>query len=327
MVFEFVSSGGPGFMTAFAESIGSKIENGILRLPEKLGRGHIKAMDLDPMIRMIVVNFVLKEDLTLKRISAGHSSGGISMTFHNIFHGNRQRGGTSIQDSGLLPSVQVTSADIAFETFFPAHTEINTIIIAVDIDFLRSLLKLKNENSLIENILSGNHSYLYEEIISLQMQEVAAKIVDADVPADLNNFYFKLRAQELIYFLFAELLKREHVASQPLNTADVNVMFAIKNKILADLSQPPNLPELAKSSGMSESKMKRLFKHIFGNSIYNYYQTFRMNEAAYLISERNLSISEVGYRLGFSNLSHFTRLFEKHIGMKPKKYAGRNLKR
>lgn len=27
------------------------------------------------------------------------------------------------------------------------------------------------------------------------------------------------------------------------------------------------------------------------------------------------------YQLGFSNLSHFSRLFEKHIGMKPKKYS------
>ena len=46
-----------------------------------------------------------------------------------------------------------------------------------------------------------------------------------------------------------------------------------------------------------------------------------MNEAAYLIREEKLSVSETGYRLGFSNLSHFSRIFEKHIGMKPKKYS------
>jgi AraC-like DNA-binding protein len=72
---------------------------------------------------------------------------------------------------------------------------------------------------------------------------------------------------------------------------------------------------------MSASKLKRLFKQIFGDSIYSYYQIYRMKEAAYLIKQEGLSISDVGYRLGFSNLSHFSRLFETHIGSKPKKYS------
>ncbi|GAB3806534.1 hypothetical protein GCM10028819_42070 [Spirosoma humi] len=72
---------------------------------------------------------------------------------------------------------------------------------------------------------------------------------------------------------------------------------------------------------MSESKMKRLFKQIFGVSIYQYFQTHRLNQAAYLIKEQGLSIAQTGYQLGFSNLSHFSRIFEKHIGSKPKKFS------
>jgi AraC-like DNA-binding protein len=47
----------------------------------------------------------------------------------------------------------------------------------------------------------------------------------------------------------------------------------------------------------------------------------RMQEAARLLKEKRLTVSEVGYRLGFTNLSHFSRVFEEHIGMKPKKYS------
>jgi AraC-like DNA-binding protein len=46
-----------------------------------------------------------------------------------------------------------------------------------------------------------------------------------------------------------------------------------------------------------------------------------MQEAARLLQSKQFSVSEVGYQLGFSNLSHFSRTFEKHVGMKPKKYA------
>jgi AraC-like DNA-binding protein len=78
---------------------------------------------------------------------------------------------------------------------------------------------------------------------------------------------------------------------------------------------------LAEFANMSLSKLKRIFKQIFGDSIFNYYQTFRMQEAARLLKEEKLSVSEAGYRLGFSNLSHFSRVFEQHMGMKPKKYT------
>jgi len=32
-----------------------------------------------------------------------------------------------------------------------------------------------------------------------------------------------------------------------------------------------------------------------------------------------LSVSEVSYRLGFTNLSHFSRVFDQHTGLKPKR--------
>jgi AraC-like DNA-binding protein len=72
---------------------------------------------------------------------------------------------------------------------------------------------------------------------------------------------------------------------------------------------------------MSPSKLKRLFRQIFGNSIFSYYQGFRMKEAARLLKVGKLSVTEVGYQLGFTNLSHFSRVFKNHIGMKPKQYS------
>ena len=83
--------------------------------------------------------------------------------------------------------------------------------------------------------------------------------------------------------------------------------------------------ELAHIIGMSETKMKLLFKKIFGTSIYNYYSSARMIEAASILkNDKNISVSEVGYSLGFSNLSHFSKMFKKHIGLKPKEYALKN---
>ena len=91
--------------------------------------------------------------------------------------------------------------------------------------------------------------------------------------------------------------------------------------MLEQLGIPPTIRELAISANMSPTKLKRLYKQIFGNSIFSYYQEFRMKEAARLLKDEKLSVSEVGYQLGFTNLSHFSRVFNEYAGMKPKRYS------
>jgi AraC-like DNA-binding protein len=45
-----------------------------------------------------------------------------------------------------------------------------------------------------------------------------------------------------------------------------------------------------------------------------------MKEAGRQLKETDKNVSEVGYDLGFTNLSHFSREFEKYMGMKLKQY-------
>jgi AraC-like DNA-binding protein len=316
MIFESSSSTGAGLINALATLTGSEIENGILVFPEAFGKGYMKFYDLGRLMRVMINQVILNEDITLKRTGAQQGKNEITFSFRNIFpeQNNRQ-----------LPSVQVSSSDIDLEVVALANTRINTILIIVHTDLLKDLFNQKNENPLLLNIISGKQPYLYDEIISAEIQHVAAQIIGAGVPEPMDSFYIKLKAQEMIYLFFVELLKRRQVADYPLNAADVKMMYLIRDKLISDLSINPNLPELTRLANMSESKMNRLFKQIFGNSIYAYYQLARMNEAAYLIKKEKLSVSEAGYRLGFTNLSHFTRIFEKHIGLKPKKYAATNV--
>lgn len=43
-------------------------------------------------------------------------------------------------------------------------------------------------------------------------------------------------------------------------------------------------------------------------------------EASRLLRVEKLSVSEASYKMGFKNLGHFTKVFEKNIGKKPMKY-------
>lgn len=312
MVFDSFSAGEFFLKSALAEFAGENLGNMKFTLSENVGTGYIRFLQLSPLIRLMITQSEFNEDLLLKKNGLPETEKKIVFSFRNIFH---------TSDARLLPCVQISSSDIDVEVFIPAKTKINTILIIVDADLLHGLLNHEVESQIFRNIIAGDKPYFYDQLISPEIQRVAANIVEMNVPESLRNFYLKVKAEELICLFFVELLKRQDIGNYSLNISDVKAMYLIRDKIASDLSVQPNLTELTVISNMSESKMNRLFRQIFGNSIYKYYQVLRMNEAAYLIKEKKFSVSEAGYHLGFTNMSHFTRLFEKHLGLKPKKYS------
>lgn len=105
-----------------------------------------------------------------------------------------------------------------------------------------------------------------------------------------------------------------------MSPAEIERLYQVKKRLIADLSCAPPLSELTALAGMHEPKLRKLFKQIFGRGMFDYYQFIRMKEAGRLLKENGRNVSEVGYDLGFTNLSHFSREFEKHMGTKPKKF-------
>lgn len=306
-----------------AEFTKSKSDDGLFILPETYGEGYIKSFNFGAQLNMMISQCEFKEEMIIKRAGGNSRKDEITFSFRNLFQQDKIQNpdGLAAKRSIAMPSVQVSAGDIDIEVIIPEKTKINTIVITIHMDLLKSWISDKAENKFLNTITLSDKPYLYDQIISNEIEQVASKIALVNSEEELSHFYLKLKTEEMIYLFLSELSKRETITNYPLNVADVKAMYAIKEALCSDLSNPPDLTHLAFISNMSESKMNKLFKQIFGNSIYNYYQALRMNEAAYLIREEKLSVSETGYRLGFSNLSHFSRIFEKHIGLKPKKYS------
>ena len=93
-------------------------------------------------------------------------------------------------------------------------------------------------------------------------------------------------------------------------------------KVEAILNSPgktsPNVSALAKKASMTKLKLSHAFKHVYGTSVYNYYQNQRMQKAHELLSTGNFSVKEVSEKLGYTNLSNFVLAFTKHFDTSPK---------
>jgi AraC-like DNA-binding protein len=302
-----------------AEILGTTCEDGYLKVPEDKGRGYLKGFFLGSSISLMIRDCEFNAALLIKRNFNLNPQERVLFSFNNILSSkSHSLTHTDVQN---IPSVQIGTGKLNLEMFFPSHTNFRSILVTIYVSDLKELLGDQIENSILKSILDNELPVLFEEIITPDIHKIAIEITKSYMPKPLHTLYYGLKAQELICLVFAELLKRARTPMQAINEIDAEKIYRMRAKILANISTPPIFEDLAREVGMSRSKLNRLFKQIFGQSIFNYYQSFRMKEAARLLKERRLTVSEVGYTVGFSNLGHFTRVFEEHIGMKPKKFS------
>jgi AraC-like DNA-binding protein len=204
----------------------------------------------------------------------------------------------------------------------PSHTVFGSVTIGISKQYLHQLFG-QIEHPVVASILDANGNFVLETSISSEIIHIAGDILRQPVPEGIENHYYKLKCEELLCHIFALLMQREAVPISGMHIDDIKAIYAIKARLQSHLDEPPNIAILALEAGMSEPKMRKLFKQTFGKGIFEYYQTIRMQEAARLLKENRLSVTDVGHQMGFTNLSHFSRVFEQYIGMKPKKYSAK----
>ena len=81
--------------------------------------------------------------------------------------------------------------------------------------------------------------------------------------------------------------------------------------------------ELAKQVNMSRSNLLRKVKHLTGSSVSIFIRKVRLNEAKKLLKKRDLTVSEIAFRVGFSSTSYFTKCFREEYGFPPGEAAKR----
>ena len=71
---------------------------------------------------------------------------------------------------------------------------------------------------------------------------------------------------------------------------------------------------------MNPTTLKEVFKSVYGTSIAAHIKEHRMEEAARLLRDDSLSLSDVAAKVGYTNQSKFTAAFKEQFGMLPREY-------
>jgi AraC-like DNA-binding protein len=305
-------------MLEFARAIGATIQGRFFHIPESKGGGYLTGFSWENGLRMMVRNYYLHEEILLERTNElAEGQDDIIFFIGGIFPAPLQEEKQLIPEH---PSVFICMHAISSVLTMPSNTFFRSVTIVVPRKYLQTFFG-NITHPVVVSILEAKDNFAFETGISLEMIKTASEILHHPVPESLESQYCKLKCEELLCYIFALLTQREAMPTSSMHIDDIKAIYAIKLRLQLHLDKPPDIASLAREAGMSEPKMRKLFKQTFGKGVFEYYQSMRMQEAAKLLKEKRLTVSDVGYQLGFTNLSHFSRVFEQHIGMKPKKYS------
>jgi AraC-like DNA-binding protein len=264
---------------------------------------HHKSLDFSADLAMFMASYTVKASFTRHTTAPKNINDSICFFFKNV-----------TEDE--TPFVRVFPSSFSYTSHFKKNSRVKIVAVLISAAYLKSFLK--EDVDKFSFLFETRHDFLIEEFMT---DNIVRTLNDIIKPDSTNSFYYRLKTMELLFYLFQNLSKREKSIQHKLTENDIKSIYKVRDQLASSLSNPTPLETLKQIAGMNELKVRKLFTQIFGMGIYDYYQHLRMQEAARLIREERLSVSETGYRMGFENLSHFARIFEKHIGYKPKKYS------
>lgn len=311
-------------ISRLAEGLNTTASKGLIQIPPIHGNGTIKRIHLHEGITMRVWNCTLNKTLVLHKLADHYEK--------NEKHFEI---GYLIQTEGL----SLTNKTLSKPMYFPQGMNIMFFSSDAEMDF-----EIEAGKGLHGIDLSVSYSWLMREFSEFdpQIQSFIKELNEKPYPtsflessspseyrvvsdiysAAANDLRSHLRIKAEALLLVAEFFRK--ISSRSAKEVKENrilyydkIMMAAK--ILGENLQGvfPGVDAIAKKVALSESTLKRYFKTVFNQSLYEHYLEIKMEHAKRLMLERPLTVNEVAAILNYEKVSSFIETFKKHHGYSP----------
>jgi len=181
----------------------------------------------------------------------------------------------------------------------------------------------KTPVTLSDNVLSFKHNSSFTKILPLcgKTRMAIEALLNHTFTDTLENIFINAQTQILLLYsmdcMLGEKEESAFTCKFLANEADREKIIKAREILLQHIGEPITIKALSRKVAINECYLKKGFKEIFGTTIFDFYQSQRMEHAKYLLYDKGLSVTEVSLLLGYSSISHFSTAFKKHTGIKP----------
>ena len=100
----------------------------------------------------------------------------------------------------------------------------------------------------------------------------------------------------------------------------VKIIREIHDHLTEHMEQRVTIEELARQYLINPTTLKTVFKEVYGSSLAAHMKEHRMEKAAALLRETDMSVAEIAGQVGYESQSKFSTAFREQFGQLPKEY-------
>ncbi len=169
------------------------------------------------------------------------------------------------------------------------------------------------------NYAEDEYKHAIVELYTVMKREIL-KISHEALMDYADSMVEDIKDKEKIEEFFQKLL--DYVKLYCEENADKNKMIVQKvcRYIAENYQKEISLEEAAEVIGYSTFYFSKLMKEYFHMSFVDYLTSVRMKKAKELLKATDLTVSEIGYKVGYHDANYFTRVFKRTIGTTPTQY-------
>ncbi len=181
---------------------------------------------------------------------------------------------------------------------------------------------IPNSPDILTTLISPFSYYLHlrtdEKISSLADDIIAATKEESSLSISMANLYI---AETLIYLI--QLTHPEPFLTQEKDTHISSylryVSYAL-TYIHENYDQKIRIPDIAAQLNISVRYLNKIFFQHMNTSILQYINMYRINQAIDLMTDTDLTLTEIAVQTGCKDSQHFSKLFKNTIGLPPNQY-------
>lgn len=292
----------PEIIRYFAKCLHQKvIDNTIHFTPDK-GNGTIRLISLMNGLQVLVHDYTIFHDLLYHRKKSDKE-----------FFILRLDEATGV-DGVTQSSVFFSKTSQEWFYMASANNQLKLLNIIISKEWLDAYFESEDAGPVLTNHITLKSPLVVYEVMDPEHKRLMSELMYTGYDKSFEHIIIQNRVMLILERFFTKLFKRieNENSGVKISTWELHAVKNVEQELLKDFSEPPpSITQLSRIAAMSPSKMKILFKDVFGIPVNQYYQKHRMNKAKAMLLSKKYSVRETAHALNFSSVSNFNKAFSK----------------
>lgn len=298
-----------------------------VELPEDFGKGFVQSHAYDDGFGVVRTNYQLSKDfhfeLSKELVHPLKIIFNICDTFQHKLKNDKSYTEVKFAEVMIVSSTQTNN----HKFIIPAKLETNLFSIEVNRKlFERRIIDFMDEmgvemSSLFRDV-NGVIPFMYKGSFSYDIGVMIDESNACELKGMNRSLYLESKAYEVLT-CFLEQYKDDSKQPVQRSVFRLDQSRSIKRAsefIKNHLEDIPNVHGIAGKFGLNTNILQNGFKTIYGMTVNEYIQNERLLTAKKLLSESELSISEITYKVGLNSKSYLSKIFMERFKLTPSQF-------